>query len=51
MTTTSVIASATLGRSYRLLRLQAVQNLQSGLLFRGQSHILHSVSVTFLLAS
>ena len=33
-----------------LLRQQAVQNLKSRLLFRGQSHILHSVNVTFLLA-
>ena len=34
-----------------LLCQQAVQNLKSRLLFRGQSHILHSVNVTFLLAS
>ena len=34
-----------------LLRQQAAQNLKSSLLFRGQSHILHSVNVTFLLAS
>ena len=34
-----------------LLCQQAVQNLKSRLLFRGQSHILHSVNVTFQLAS
>ena len=34
-----------------VLREQAVQNLESRLFFRSQSHILHGVNVTFLLAS
>ena len=34
-----------------VLSAQTVQNLKARLLFRGQSHILHSVNVTFLLAS
>ena len=34
-----------------MLYQQAVQNLESRLFFRSQSHILHGVNVTFLLAS
>ena len=34
-----------------VLREQAVQNLKSRLFFGLQSHILHEVSVTFMLAS
>ena len=34
-----------------VLREEAVQDLESCLFFRGQSHILHGVKVTFLLAS
>ena len=34
-----------------VLREEAVQDLKSGLFFLSQSHILHGVNVTFLLAS
>ena len=34
-----------------VLREEAVQNLKSGLFFLRQCHILHRVSVTFMLAS
>ena len=34
-----------------VLREQAVENLESRLFFGFQSHILHEVSVTFMLAS
>ena len=34
-----------------VLREEAVQDLKSGLFFRGQSHILHGANVTFMLAS
>ena len=34
-----------------VLREEAVQDLKSGLFFLSQSHILHGVNVTFMLAS
>ena len=34
-----------------VLREQTVENLKSGLFFLSQSHILHGVNVTFLLAT